>query len=73
MRGLVVLMFLLVIVIDSAQSRTIPRTAPAWSEQQETQSKRKGMSGIRLESLDVSLCAKAGDPAFLYPLCFHLE
>src|SRR5437773_4904326 len=33
----------------------------------------RGKAEIRSEGLDVSLCAKAGDPAFLYPLCFHLE
>jgi len=52
---------------------TISRTAPLEAEQQRTQSKRKAMSGIRLESLDVSLCAKGCDPAFLYTLAAHLK
>src|SRR6266446_6985215 len=69
MRGFVVLMLLLVIVIEFAQSST----SRIKRRDGRLRLSERGRAECASERLDVSLCAQAGDPAFLNTLCFLLK
>ena len=67
MRAFLLLLLMLLIVIEFAQSSTSmlsKRRAPTAQRQ---------TLNAKSESFDVSLCAEAGNPAFLYALGFFLK
>src|SRR5437773_5517596 len=69
MRGFVVLMLLLVIVIEFAQSST-SRIKRGDGRRRLSE---RGRAEDASERFDISLCAQAGYPAFLNTLCFLLH